>query len=325
MAAPRFFILPLLAAGTALAALVPQAASAQARNCDRACLTKVMDDYLAAARAHDPSTLPLHTSVKYTENGQRLNIGDGLWQTFTQGPLYRLDVVDEEAGQIAMLGILEENGNRNFFSTRIAVEENARAGRGLEITEIENLVVRNVQGGRPAQMAMERDTFSEMAAADDRLDRGELIRIADSYFTGLDTDESGEFVPFADTCRRIENGGIMANAPQPEEVAPGSGAMQRMGCKAQFDTGFSVIVTDIRERRFPVVDREKGLVYALGFFDHDGAVGRYTNATGEAEVTGPLRQPFSFTIAEVFQIRDAKIDQIEAVLTTVPYKMESGW
>ncbi len=309
----------------ALAAL-PGTAWGQARNCDRQCLVGVMDAYLAAAKAHDASTLPLHVSVKYTENGQRLNIGDGLWRTFTQGPLYRLDVVDEEAGQIAMLGILEENGNRNFFSTRIAVEENARMGRGLEITEIENLVVRNVQGGRPATMAMDRTAqFNQTVPEGQRLDRGELIRIADSYFTGLDTDESGEFVPFADTCRRIENGGIMANAPNPAEVAPGSGAMQRMGCKAQFDTGFSVIVTDIRERRFPVVDREKGLVYALGFFDHDGAVGQYNNASGPAEVTGPLRQPFSFMIAEVFQVRDARIDQIEAVLTTVPYKMESGW
>jgi len=308
----------------ALAAL-PGTASGQARGCDRACLTGVLDAYLAAAKAHDASTLPLDVSVKYTENGQRVNVGDGLWRTFTQGPLYRLDVVDVEAGQIATLGILEENGNRNFFSTRIAVEENAKMGRGVEITEIENLVARNVQGGRPAVMAMERDTFAEMAPEGDRLDRGELVRIANSYFTGLDTDESGEFVPFAESCRRIENGGIMANAPAPEEVVPGSGAMQRMGCKAQFDTGFSVIVTDIRERRFPVVDREKGLVYALGFFDHDGAVGQYTNASGPAEVTGPLRQPFSFIIAEVFQIRDAKIDQIEAVLTTVPYKMESGW
>jgi hypothetical protein len=285
-----------------------------------------MDAYLAAAKAHDASTLPLDVSVKYTENGQRVNVGDGLWRTFTQGPLYRFDVVDEEAGQIAMLGILEENGNRNFFSTRIAVEENAKMGRGVEITEIENLVVRNVQGGRPAQMAMDRtELFNQTVPQGQQLDRGEMIRIANSYFTGLDTDESGEFVPFAESCRRIENGGIMANAPAPEEVVPGSGAMQRMGCKAQFDTGFSVIVTDIRERRFPVVDREKGLVYALGFFDHDGAVGQYTNASGPAEVTGPLRQPFSFIIAEVFQIRDAKIDQIEAVLTTVPYKMESGW
>ena len=38
-----------------------------------------------------------------------------------------------------------------------------------------------------------------------------------------------------------------------------------------------------------------------------------------------LRQPFSFYIAEVFKVVDGKIRQIEAVLTTVPYQMESGW
>lgn len=302
-------------------AMLPATAAAQARKCDRQCLTQTLDAYLAAMKAHDPSRLKLHYSVKYTENGQRINVGDGLWQTFTQGPLYRLDVVDVESGQIAMLGILEENGNRNFFSTRIAVEENEKMARGLEITEIENLVVRNVQGGRPAQMAAERDAFKEVLPGGSRLDRGTMIRIANSYFTGLDTDESAAHVPFADSCRRIENGTITANNPTPPEGM----AMAGIGCKAQFDTGFSTIVTDIRERRFPVVDVEKGLVYGLGFFDHDGAVGRYTNASGESDVTGAFRQPFSFIIAEVFQIKDAKIDQIEAVLTTVPYKMESGW
>lgn len=311
-----------LATAAALACAVsPSAGSAQARQCDRQCLTGVLDAYLAAAKAHDATTLPLHYSIKYTENGQRLNIGDGLWQTFTQGPIYRLDIVDVEQGQIAMLGILEENGNRNFFSTRIAVEENEKMGRGLEITEIENLVVRNVQGGRAAEMAVRRNAFNQVLPAGQRLDRGEMVRIADTYFTGLDTDESAAHVPFADSCRRIENGTITANNPTP----PDGMAMAGVGCKAQFDTGFSVIVTDIRERRFPVVDVEKGLVYALGFFDHDGAVGRYTTTSGETDVTGPLRQPFSFIIAEVFQIRDRQIDQIEAVLTTVPYKMESGW
>jgi hypothetical protein len=300
---------------------LPASASAQARKCDRQCLVKTMDDYLAAMKAHDPSRLKLDVSVKYTENGQRINVGDGMWRTFTEGPLYRLDVVDVERGQIAMLGIVDENGNRNFFSTRIAVEENEKMGRGLEITEIENLVARNIQGGRPAQMALVRDTFNEVLAPAKRLDRGSMVRIADSYFTGLDTDESAAHVPFADSCRRIENGTVTANNPTPPEGM----AMAGIGCKAQFDTGFSTIVTDIRERRFPVVDVEKGLVYALGFFDHDGAVATYTNASGPSEVTGPLRQPFSFIIAEVFQIRDAKIDQIEAVLTTVPYKMESGW
>jgi hypothetical protein len=300
---------------------LPTGASAQAKKCDRQCLTATMDNYLAAMKAHDPSRLRLDASVKYTETGQRLNVGDGLWRTFSQGPLYRLDVVDVERGQIAMLGILEEGGNRNFFSTRIAVEENEKMGRGLEITEIENIVVRNIQGGRPAEMSLVRDTFKDVLPQGKRLDRGAMVRIANSYFTGLDTDESAAHVPFADTCRRIENGTVTANNPTPPEGM----AVAGIGCKAQFDTGFSTIVTDIRARRFPVVDVEKGLVYALGFFDHNGSVATYNNASGPAEVAGTFRQPFSFIIAEVFQIRDAKIDQIEAVLTTVPYKMESGW
>jgi hypothetical protein len=41
---------------------------------------------------------------------------------------------------------------------------------------------------------------------------------------------------------------------------------------------------------------------------------------------GPnFRKPFSFIIAEIFKVTDAKIRQIEALLKAVPYGMESGW
>ena len=43
------------------------------------------------------------------------------------------------------------------------------------------------------------------------------------------------------------------------------------------------------------------------------------------DVGNMFRQPFSFYIAEIFKIMDGNIRQIEAVLTTVPYGMESGW
>lgn len=308
-----------LLAGATMA-FAPQAV-AQARSCDRTCLSAVMDGYLAALAARDPSTLRLDKSVKYTENGQRLNVGDGLWRTFSKGPLYRLDLVDPKSGQVAMLGILEENGNRNFFSLRLAVEENALLGRGLEITEIEMLINRSVQGGRPAAMALERSAFRDAVPVGKRASRGEMIALADAYFTGLDTDESAANVPFADTCLRIENGTITAANPNPPEGM----AMAGVGCKDQFNTGFSTIVSDLRERRYPLVDEEKGLVLALGFFDHDGSVSRYTTHTGEGDVSQTFRQPFSFMISEVFQIRDHAIDQIEAVLMAVPYKMEDGW
>jgi hypothetical protein len=42
-------------------------------------------------------------------------------------------------------------------------------------------------------------------------------------------------------------------------------------------------------------------------------------------VAAMMQQPFSFYIAEVFKVVDGNIRQIEAVLTTVPYQMESGW
>jgi len=104
------------------------------------------------------------------------------------------------------------------------------------------------------------------------------------------------------------------------------GSMVWMDCKAQFDTGFSVIVTDIRERRFEVVDPVTGLAFGWGYFDHNGS---RDNFDGPPEpgtnLTNAFRQPFSFYIAEVFNVINGDIRQIEAVLTTVPYQMESGW
>ena len=42
--------------------------------CDRTCLEGFVDRYLDAAIAHDPKLLPLSRSVKFTENGVRLDV-----------------------------------------------------------------------------------------------------------------------------------------------------------------------------------------------------------------------------------------------------------
>ena len=162
----------------------------------------------------------------------------------------------------------------------------------------------------------------EVVPEDKRLSRAELVTIGNSYFTGLDTDNDGANVPFDPDCQRRENGMVAANNPDSPE-----GSMQWMGCKAQFDTNFSVIVTDIRERRFEVVDPVTGLSFAMGYFDHDGSVAKMSETLDDemVEVSPMFRQPFSFIIGEIFKIKDGKIRQIEAVLTTVPYGMESGW
>src|SRR5215472_6571547 len=102
--------------GVATALVLAMSATGSAwADCDRECLAGVMDSYLAAVLKHEPGALPVSSNVAYTENGVRLTLGDGLWQTASAPPTYRLDVIDDEAGQVGLLGRIEENGNNNWF------------------------------------------------------------------------------------------------------------------------------------------------------------------------------------------------------------------
>src|SRR3954468_13204104 len=70
----------LLAATVAVSTLTAQAGRIPA-DCNRACLEALVNQYLDAAVAHDPGRLPLAADVKYTENEQVLDVGDGFWTT----------------------------------------------------------------------------------------------------------------------------------------------------------------------------------------------------------------------------------------------------
>ena len=319
---PAGAAMPVLMA--VLSLLGVSAASGAEPFCNRDCLAKVMDSYLQALLRHDPAGLPMTRNVKYTENGVRLAMGDGLWQTAAAMPTYRLDVIDDEAEQVGLIGRISENGNNNWYGVRLKVEP------GGKVSEIEVLISRNISAGPsgpvggapPKQNTEPHPLMAQVIPADKRMARAELARISDSYFTGLDTEESGRNVPFAPECQRRENGQVTANNPDAK-----LGTMASWDCKTQFDTGFSVIVTDIRERRFAVVDRTKGLAFGWGYFDHNGTPTKMSNTPDHKliDVAPMFRQPFSFYIAEVFKVVDGNIRQIEAVLTTVPYQMESGW
>jgi hypothetical protein len=298
-------------------------APAAERGCNRECLAGVMSSYLQALTSHDPAKLSVTKNVKYTENGVRLNLGDGLWRTASAMPTYRLDVIDDEAGQVGLLGRISENGNNNWFAVRLKVEQNHK------VSQIEALINRSISAGPGAGPpggakgnTEPNPLMAEEIAKDGRLSRAALARIGNSYFTGMADEDSSANVPFSPQCQRRENGTVTANNPDSPK-----GSMQWLDCKSQFDTGFSVIVTNIRERRFAIVDRTKNLAFGWGYFDHDGTHAKFSRTLDHtpADVAPTFRQPITFYIAEVFKIEDGKIRQIEAVLTTVPFRMESGW
>jgi hypothetical protein len=85
-------------AAVSLLLLLCGLASGQGNNsCDRACLNGYVDQYLDALVKHDPKLVPLTKNVKFTENGQRLDPGDGLWRSMSSKGTYRLFVTDTQA------------------------------------------------------------------------------------------------------------------------------------------------------------------------------------------------------------------------------------
>ncbi len=295
--------------------------------CDRACLEGYIDKVLDAMIEHDPGRLRLAKDVRYTENGVELILGDGLWGTASARGNYSIYICDPEAGQVGFYGTLLELGNTDYIALRVKVYE-------ALIEEIEVIIVRpdgSMSGtdGQPAPSTGQivdqqrpRKQFLQMVPKDERMPRQDLIKVANWYFTGL-ANQTGRFTaPFADTCERFENGTRSTNLEPDPNTSSGSLDILSMGCEEQQKSGWFAFVTEIRNRRYPVVDIERGLVLAFGFFDHDAAVRSYPLPDGTM-TPNILTYPQTIEISELFHIRKGKIDQIEAVINSVPYRMKS--
>src|ERR1700691_6619232 len=78
-----------------------------AKGCDRACLQGFVDSYLDAMAKHDPSKLPVAATVKFTENGKVLKLGEGFWKT-AGASSYRLYALDPRHGDAAAQAVVAE-------------------------------------------------------------------------------------------------------------------------------------------------------------------------------------------------------------------------
>jgi hypothetical protein len=316
------FLAALVFAGVLLSMGVGTARAADP--CDRACLEGHVDQVLAAMIAHNPGQLRFARVVHYTEDGVELRIGDGLWGTASARGKYKLYVADPEAGQIGYYGTLSENGVMDYLALRLKVTESL-------ISEIEVIVARPSgmgPAGAPSagqsfeQRGQPRHQFLETVPAAQRMSRAKLVEVANAYFMGL-ANQTGKFTaPFAPTCERLENGMQTTNQKPNPSTSSGAVDILSLGCEGQQKTGWFAFVTDIRDRRFPIVDVERGLVMSFGFFDHNAAVRSYPLPDGKM-APNIITNPQTIEISELFEIRDAKIDQVEAVINSVPYGMRS--
>jgi hypothetical protein len=302
----------IVISGLLLAAALPAfsqtsvQASAQtpAPTCDRGCLEKYVDRYLDAMQAHNPSLDLFSRDVKFTENGIRLPFGnEGLWSGMTGKGTYKFYVPDVETQQVAFIGTVREAGKSTDDGRLVALALRLKVEKD-RIVEVEQLAIRPdvpLAGQAPAptrfppageaveKMAKPHSVYFETIPVNKRASREELIKTANYYFAGLQRNDGKGYYPFTDDCARFENG--MQSTKE---------------CKKNFEEQVKGIVSRIRDRRFVAVDRERGIVYAFGFFDHE-------------------RINWTWQLAELFKIENGQIRRIEAVFLRGAYGINSGW
>lgn len=282
----------------------------------------MLDEVLAALVSRHRAGL---AGARYTENGVELAIGDGLWATADRIGPYRHDFSDTANGEAAAFVTVTEGATRSIMALRVKAV-------GGAVTEIEALIARpplfggaSGFGDGPSQLDASGSPDPRwFAAGGPRFSRDELRNVADAYFTGLERNDGRGHYPFADDCIRIENGFRTTSVPAGAAgETPYLAAFRAMSAKEQFETGFFRFVTRIRDRRFPVIDEARGLVFAFAFFDHDGTVRDYTLADGTPR--RGIDRPFTWMIAEAFRVERGLLTRIEALMTEVPYGHRFGW
>lgn len=281
---------------------------------DRTALYAALDAFLAALNARDATRLRWAAGAHHSENNVMLDIGDGVWGTIVKLGDYRLPFADVATRQVGYFGTVIEAIEESAFTLRLKYDETGA------ISECEMLIVRQSDSGIKFENCRYWDKPILHREPEAPVSRAAMIGLANGYFDTLQRNDGTIHTTFHPDCNRVENGVQTTRNPEFARIVP----VSALGCEEQFRMGNYRYDDDLRARRFPLVDEQRGLVLAFGFIDHSGRLDEYQLTDGRT-VKSPVRRPHSFYISELFKIDHGMIEQIEANFITVPYRMPSPW
>ena len=272
--------------------LAPSTTNAQ--NCDRECLKGFVTQYLDAIAAHNPKALPVTTDLKFTENNQVMQLGEGMWKTFTKPTGYRRDILDVRQGVAVSFLVVEGGDTPTLYVIRLKIEDK-------KVSEIETMTVRNREEGmlyNPENLQTVKPLMLSEVPVNQRTSREEALKIARTYPEGL---RIGSFVkvdsPMAEDAYRYENGQLMA----------GPGCTFFQGC----DVMRTQMIPTLSEitHRIIAMDEELGVVAMRMNF------GKGSLFSGDGVLD----------VWHSFKIFNGQIHAAEAYCKEVPAGQKSGW
>jgi hypothetical protein len=285
----------------------------------RVCYDHLVDDYLAALVAHDPSRIAFAPDARFVENIKATKIGDGLWKTATAvATSFKIYVPDPVSGQVGFMGVMQEGGKPILLGLRLQVFEG-------HVIQAEHVIARDLNEQSLANLQVPRAIFSKAVKEGMRMPRYEIKGIAYSYYDALDFND-GELAPMARDCERHENGRESSGSRAPVTDKTPKPNYSAMDCTRQFSTGMMAYIDNIDNIRVVAVDPTTGLAFGLSHFHHSmkNHVFPIKGVPGVTE-RDVNNQPFDLPAAHIFKISGGKIHQIEAMGFVAPYNSASGW
>jgi hypothetical protein len=271
---------------------------------DRASLLATLDDFVRAQASGSDLSAMLAPGARSTENGRDVAIGHPFWRTIAVTP-YRLEFADEAAGQVGCHATFQEGGAPGIVGLRM------RIGADRKISELEWTVARKGDSNAFAvhRLVNADPLFARVEAR--QASREKLIEMADAYFDAVEASD-GTNAPIAEQCARIENGMLTTNNPR---------AGLPWGCREGMKI-FSYL-EQARDRRYPLVDEKRGLVWAIAAFDIPP--GRVLSLVVDGKQIDRPQHERSIFLMELFKVVEGEITAIDVVVRNMPAGASLGW
>lgn len=271
-------------------------------------LETLADQLEYALLANDGTRLSLAKAFRYTENGQTLEIGDGLWGTLSAlagqdarvfpaaaDLAYRISFVDGD--EVLRLVKIDENGVKGVMAMRlrasdgkiaeveiIPVREEFFGDRGGTITLLQPAMLVTMDGalvGPPDPLFLQKVAKPES--------RDALVKAAEAYIKAITADDAGA-VAFADDCRRFDNGQPTTNVADAKMLDPDQPSYRpfALGPREQIDSGFFSNLKRLRGLR-SWADPSCGLVLSFFQLDNTGTTLSFAApGIGRVKYPGPM-------------------------------------
>ena len=288
---------------TIFAGLLPTgSALAQSADCDRACLSGVADTWLRALTANDTAPVPMAANARITTNSKLGGLDQAFWDSAEQ-IIYRWDIANPRLGDSATVAVvLNADSSKTMLMVRLKVQDNQN-------TEVE--VIRANEGD--ADNLWDIDTLTDVSPAltlsipeAERDSYYRLIAAAESYWRAFQTNGTPAYkrADMMPDVKRIENGWQTTGMVR-------DGAL--VSANAAFDEG-RFQGRNIWDRRFPVVDEERGIALSIV---------RFGMKDGPQDMPAGARS--DRLVAEFFAVKAGMIAEIHAVLVNLDDAEPTGW